>query len=238
MTYGTWSQVLSFSSHQPFLPCLVLSGLWMVSSFPLSLILGSFSITWTTQLYLYSHLIMFSLKFQLSVAFWGPMGSLGGFSGGSDGKASACNSGNPGSIPRSGRSPGEGNGNPLQYSCLEKSQRVGHDWATSLKYLWALWSAQLRNRSTVHFCLFSLLGLNGAKSSLPEVEMDESKLPRMQSYFYPMSVTGLGVRAVQFSIKTEASVWWPGESSFNLVSRSSKFFWPDIWTRSQCCSTV
>ena len=38
---------------------------------------------------------------------------------GSDSKASACNAGDPGSIPQSGRSPGEGNGNPLQYSCLE-----------------------------------------------------------------------------------------------------------------------
>ena len=43
------------------------------------------------------------------------------FPGGSDGKASACNVGDPGSIPGSGRSPGEGNGNPLQYSCLENS---------------------------------------------------------------------------------------------------------------------
>ena len=39
------------------------------------------------------------------------------FPGGSDGKASAYNEGDPGSIPSSGRSPGEGNGNPLQYSC-------------------------------------------------------------------------------------------------------------------------
>ena len=38
--------------------------------------------------------------------------------GGSDGKASACNAGDPGSIPGLGRSPGEGNGNPLQHSCL------------------------------------------------------------------------------------------------------------------------
>ena len=35
------------------------------------------------------------------------------------GKESACNAGDPGSIPESGRAPGEGNGNPLQYSCLE-----------------------------------------------------------------------------------------------------------------------
>ena len=43
------------------------------------------------------------------------------FPGGSDGKASACSVGDPGSIPGLGRSPGEGNGNPLQYSCLENS---------------------------------------------------------------------------------------------------------------------
>ena len=42
-----------------------------------------------------------------------------GFPGGSEGKASACNSGDLGSIPGLGRSPGEGNGNPLQYTCLE-----------------------------------------------------------------------------------------------------------------------
>ena len=40
---------------------------------------------------------------------------------GSDGKASACNAEDPGSIPESGRSPGEGNGKPLQYSCLKTS---------------------------------------------------------------------------------------------------------------------
>ena len=42
-----------------------------------------------------------------------------GFPGGSEVKASASNAGNPGSIPGSGRAPGEGNGNLLQYSCLE-----------------------------------------------------------------------------------------------------------------------
>ena len=42
-----------------------------------------------------------------------------GFPGGSDGKESACNAGDSGLIPGLGRSPGEGNGNPLQYSCLE-----------------------------------------------------------------------------------------------------------------------
>ena len=45
--------------------------------------------------------------------------SVEDFPGGSDGKGSAYNAGNPGSIPGLGRSPGEGNGNPLQYFCLE-----------------------------------------------------------------------------------------------------------------------
>ena len=63
------------------------------------------------------------------------------FPGGLDSKASVYNAGDPGSIPGSGRSPGEGNGNPLQYSYLENpmdrvawwavqsmgSQRVGHN---------------------------------------------------------------------------------------------------------------
>ena len=53
-----------------------------------------------------------------------------GFPGGSEGKASACNAGDPGSIPGSGRSPGEGNGNPLQYPCLENSIDGGAWWAT------------------------------------------------------------------------------------------------------------
>ena len=42
-----------------------------------------------------------------------------GIPGGLEVKASACNAGDPGSISELGRSPGEGNGNPLQYSCLE-----------------------------------------------------------------------------------------------------------------------
>ena len=72
--------------------------------------------------------------------------------GGSDGKEAACNAGDLSSIPGSGRSPGEGYGNPLQYSCLENSmdrgvwteesgrlqsmglQRVGNNWVTWLSF--------------------------------------------------------------------------------------------------------
>ena len=66
-------------------------------------------------------------------------GTNGGFRRSSAGKESTCNAGDLGSIPGLGRSPGEGNGNPLHYSCLENpmnrgawstgSQRVRHDEA-------------------------------------------------------------------------------------------------------------
>ena len=53
---------------------------------------------------------------------WGKGGLFDkNFCGGSDGKESACNMGDPGLIPGLGRSPGEGNGYPLQYSCLKNS---------------------------------------------------------------------------------------------------------------------
>ena len=53
-----------------------------------------------------------------------------GFPGGSDDTESACKVGEPGLIPGSGRSPGEGNGYPLEYSCLENSMDRGAWWAT------------------------------------------------------------------------------------------------------------
>ena len=75
-----------------------------------------------------------------SRAFYGSLLVNLGFPDGSDGKKSASNAGDLGLIPWLGRSPGEGNGNPLQYSCLEDPmdreawwamstgpQRVGHD---------------------------------------------------------------------------------------------------------------
>ena len=52
------------------------------------------------------------------------------FPGGSDGKESPCNSGDLGSLPGLGRSPGGGHGNQLQYCCLENSVNRGAWWAT------------------------------------------------------------------------------------------------------------
>ena len=65
----------------------------------------------------------------LGLNFWSV--SNWGFPGGSEVKASARNAGDLGSIPGSGRSPGEGNGNPLQYSCLENPMDGGASWAAA-----------------------------------------------------------------------------------------------------------
>ena len=63
------------------------------------------------------------------LVFCSPYGNIL-YSHGSEVKASACNVGDLGSIPGLGRSPGEGNGNPLQYSCLENLMDGGAWWAT------------------------------------------------------------------------------------------------------------
>ena len=55
---------------------------------------------------------------------------VSGFLGGSDGKESACNAGDLSSIPGLERSPGEGLGNPLQYSCLDNPMDRGAWWVT------------------------------------------------------------------------------------------------------------
>ena len=71
-----------------------------------------------------------------------------GFPGSSDGKASAYNVGDLGPIPGSARSPGEGNGNPLQYSCLENPMDGGAWWATVH-----------RSQSQTRLCDFTSLSL-------------------------------------------------------------------------------
>ena len=75
-----------------------------------------------------------------------------GFPCGSAGKESACNAGDLGSIPGSGRSPGEGNSNPLQYSCLENPMDRGAWWAAvhgkELDTTEATWHACTMNRKS------------------------------------------------------------------------------------------
>ena len=94
-----------------------------------------------------------------------------GFPGGSDGKASACNVGGPGSIPGSGRSPGEGNGNPLQHSCLENPMNRGA-WQ-AIVYGVAKSQTRLSDFTSLHFIyhnrhMLKVHGLHSLESSNSE----------------------------------------------------------------------
>ena len=85
-----------------------------------------------------------SIKYQdLSSLSMKYRGGKGGFPCSSVGKEFACDAGDLGLIPGSGRSPGEGNGNPLQYSCLENPTDRGTWWATvyrvSMSWAWQKW---------------------------------------------------------------------------------------------------
>ena len=93
-------------------------------------------LTYRTQVYFsgfFQWFLTMNRKVRMKTVIWRIWGNLiwfWGFPGGSDGEASACNAGDLGSIPGLGRSPGKGNGNPLQYSCLENSMDWGAWWAT------------------------------------------------------------------------------------------------------------
>ena len=83
------------------------------------------------------HPMTFSLTLSLKTLPWKPLGRSGlpriscpYHLSGSEGKVSVCNMEDPGSFPGMGRSPGEGHGNPLKYSCLENPTDGGAWWAT------------------------------------------------------------------------------------------------------------
>ena len=81
--------------------------------------------------------------------FWKVINILA-FPGGSDGKASAYNVGDLGSIPGSGRSPGEGNHNPLQYSCLENPMGGGA-WLATVHGVAKSWT-RLSEFTSINIC--------------------------------------------------------------------------------------
>ena len=96
-----------------------------------------------------------------------------GFPGGSDSKEPACNAGDWGLIPGWGRSAGEGNGYPLQYSCLEnsidrgawqaeqsmRSQRVGHDYAPFTFFLLCYINFNIQRKIRVEVNFFTYRNL-------------------------------------------------------------------------------
>ena len=86
--------------------------------------LVSFSLTIHCDIFSYEDIYLYCILLMTTLYHTGFSGGSD-FPGGSDGKASAYNAGDLGSIPGLGRSPGEGNGNPLQYSCLKNPMDRG-----------------------------------------------------------------------------------------------------------------
>ena len=141
-----------------------------------------------------------------------------GFSCGSSGKEATCNEGDLGSSPGLGRSPGERNGNPLQYSCLEipwteepgglesmRSQRVRHNWATNI-----LTFALLSLVYTIRFSSFSLLyslydfGSQGIRTSKSIVNTTHHNKERKNRGFF--FIFGLVYRTVTSKITATATI--------------------------------
>ena len=87
-----------------------------------------------------------------------------GFSGGLDGKKIACNVGNPGLIPELGRCPGEGDGYPLQCSCLENPRDGGAWWAAIYRVAQSQTRLKrLSSSSSLIFCLCNVYILSDSK---------------------------------------------------------------------------
>ena len=166
------------------------------------------------------------------------------FPGGSDGEESVCNAGDLGSIPGSGRSPGEGNGNSLWYSCLDNpmdrgvcglqsigSQRVRHDWAPNtyththticIKSL-KIECSNIVIEQDVFECWVNFVGLSGSE------------------IWYFISPSWLVGRIDQIhTIKTSKTLWWtillysqsPSGDSSRSLSLLMVTFWGTVFNLS------
>ena len=130
-----------------------------------------------------------------------------GFSGGSDVKESACNVGDPTSIPGSGRSPGEGIGSPLQYSCLENSRDRGTWWAT------VHGAAKSWTRITLSLVCTYILSYFATHFSLVQTVKHARLMP------LPYSVwTTLCARHGNRMVRNMAPGWWNHRLCLNILS--------------------
>ena len=129
--------LLSLSSAQPlyvesFLPGFSCFYFRLLSPLPRSLLVYNIKASFLIPLSLPSQdeSTIFSMLRENKEALFTKGHIQKGLPGGSDGKESACNAGDQGSIPGSGRSSEEGNGYPVQYSCLQSPMDRGASWAT------------------------------------------------------------------------------------------------------------
>ena len=117
-----------------------------------------------------------------------------GFPCGSVGKESSCNAGDLGSIPGLGRSPGEGNGCPLQYSCLENPMDRGAGWATVRGMAESGTTARLIPSFFFTYCIQA-----SVFSSVKGIH---------QQYFYPRTAG-----TTELALEELAGPWWSSPHS-------------------------
>ena len=119
--------------------------------------------------------------------------------------ASAYDVGDLGSIPRLGRSPGEGNGNPHQYSCLENSMDGGAWWAT----VHGVAKSQTRLRDFIFWYLLGIQLLIQVWTPLENISDDTSVSAHMGTWWVLRTLPG---RFHGLFWKTFMSVWWRGHA--------------------------
>ena len=142
------------------------------------------------------------------VTFFFTFTFLFGFPGGSDGKASACNAGDPGSIPGSGRSSGEGNGNPLQYSCLENPMD-GEAWQAAVHGVTKSW-AQLSD-----FTFFSFFGFKINRISSHPFHSIHDLGKKMNPLISSISSDQSNLDLLLFALSGQVKLVWLLPVSFN-----------------------
>ena len=176
--------------------------------------------------------------------------------GGSDGKVSAYNVGDPGSIPGSGRYPGEGNGNPLQYSCLANPMDVGawlatvhgvaksrtrlSDFTISCVWLfvipWTPWDSLGQNTWVGSLSLLQgIFPTQGLNSGLPHCRQILYQLRLSLIYICFIHFGGfLNLREISWKYFTLLlglflSISYNFSAIFNAVNFLSVFSWSDIF---------
>ena len=170
--------------------------------------------------------------------------ALVGFSGGSDGKESAYNVGDLGSIPGLGRSPGGGHGNPLQYSCLQSphgqrslpgSQWVGYDWAcahTQRFTCTSLWTQGLHTYAVCKIvsCWVSCCCCSVAKSCLTLWDFMNCCTPGFPVLHYLPELGYLTCPDNHTCILTGENILEVKWSAHNTYRRVNEFLWKmTVW---------
>ena len=150
---------------------------------------------------------------------WGVMDVFSGVLRWLSNKESACNAGDPSLIPGSGRSSGEGNGNPFQYSCLENPMDRGAWWATvhGVAKSWTRLSTHVVWSSTsctvffffLKMCLMFVYLCLVAPGNLPNPGIEPS-LPHCRRILYQLSHKG-NLQMVSAALKLEDNCFLAGK---------------------------